>query len=87
MKKSDCFIFFLGVLMLLCAVSLAGYAIIYHFNKVDTVTEQTIVLDYESNYYEMHCNAVADILATEGTNKIAKRKIETYLKITGAKTQ
>ena len=49
--------------------------------------EQVTVLDYESNYYIMHCNAVADILATEGTNKMAKRKIETYLEITGAKIQ
>ncbi len=59
----------------------------FYMNNTVTVTEETIVLDYESQYYTMHCNAVVDILATKGTNKMAKRKIKTYLEITGAKIQ
>ena len=44
---------------------------------------EPVVLDYESQYYKMHCNAVADILARGGSNKT----IKTYLEITGAKIQ
>ena len=52
----------------------------YSFDNTD---EQVIVLDYESQYYTMHCEAIADILARGGSNNT----IETYLEITGAKIQ
>ncbi len=72
------------IIVLTCLIifllSFAAHTII---DSTNTVTEQVIVLDYESQYYKMHCNAVADILAKGGSNKT----IKTYLEITGAKIQ
>ncbi len=85
MNKSDWFAFAIIIAIVACVVSTAIYAVTSLEFNIDT--EEVTVLDYESNYYRMHCESVAFILATEGTNKMAKRKIEKYLKVTGAKIQ
>ncbi len=73
--------------VIIFALSFSFYGLYHTITTADTEPETTVVLDYESSYYTIHCEAVADILATEGTNKMAKRKIKTYLKIAGAKVQ